>query len=96
MASVTNVHINPLDFTLVNLALLSLVRSAAISMSVSQSSGLVESCSLKTAISLLSTGLYHSGVVPLLGLSSQHQCKGVEWVSPLIRYNSGSPSVKEQ
>ena len=51
MASVTSVCIKPHDFTLARLALLSLVRSAAISMSVSQSSNLVESCSLKTGIS---------------------------------------------
>ena len=51
MAYVTSVCINPLDFALVSLALLSLVRSAAISVSVSQSSNLVESCSLKTVIS---------------------------------------------
>ena len=47
----TSVRISPLDFALASLALLSLVRSAAISMSVSQSSSLVESCSLKTGIS---------------------------------------------
>ena len=51
MASVTSVCIKPLDCTLAILALLSLVRSAAVSMSVSQSSNLVESCSLKTGIS---------------------------------------------
>ena len=51
MASVTNVHGNPLDFGLASLDLLSLVRSAAISMSISLSSSLVEPCSLKTAIS---------------------------------------------
>ena len=39
---------HPLDFTLTSLDLLSLLRSATISMSVSQSSSLVESCSLKT------------------------------------------------
>ena len=47
MATVTSVHAKPLDFTLVSLALLSLVRYAAVSMSVSQSSNLVQSCSLK-------------------------------------------------
>ena len=47
----TNVHANPLDFTLASLALLSFVRSAAVSMSVSHSSSLVESYSLKTAMS---------------------------------------------
>ena len=51
IASVTSVHVKPYDFTLASLALLSLVRSAAISMSVSQSSNLVESCLLKTGIS---------------------------------------------
>ena len=51
MASVTSVCIKPLDFALASLALLSLVRSTVVSMSVSQSSNLVESCSVKTAIS---------------------------------------------
>ena len=51
MASVTSVHVKPCDFALESLALLSLVRSVAISMSVSQASNLVESCSLKTGIS---------------------------------------------
>ena len=51
MASVTNVHVNPLNFALASLALLSLVRSAAVSMSINYSSSLVELCSLKTAIS---------------------------------------------
>ena len=51
MASVTSVCIKPHDFILASLALLSLVKSAAISMSVTQSSNLVESCSLKTGIS---------------------------------------------
>ena len=50
MASVTDVHINPLNLTLASLTLLSLVRSAAVSMSVSHSSSFVESCSLKTAM----------------------------------------------
>ena len=49
--SVTNVHINTLNFALVSLALLSLVRSAAVSMSDNHSLSLVESCSLKTAMS---------------------------------------------
>ena len=53
IASVTSVCIKPCDFALVSLALLSLVRSAAISMSRSQSSNLVESCSLKTGISCI-------------------------------------------
>ena len=51
MTSVTNVHINHLDFTLVSLALISLVRSVAVSMSISHSPSLVELCSLKTAMS---------------------------------------------
>ena len=51
MASVTSVHVNPLDFTLASLALLSMVRSAIVSMSVSQSSSLVELYPLKTDIS---------------------------------------------
>ena len=51
MASVTSVHVKPLDFSLATLALVSLVRSAAVSMLVSQSSNLVESCSLTTDIS---------------------------------------------
>ena len=51
MASVTNVLINPLEFALSSLALLSFVRSAAVSMSASHSPSLVESCSLKAAIS---------------------------------------------
>ena len=54
MASVTNVCVNPLDFPLVSLALLSPVWSAAVSMSVNHSSSLVELCSLKTAISCCS------------------------------------------
>ena len=51
MASVTNVHVNLLNFTIVSLALLSLVRSAAVLMSISHSYSLVELCSLKTAMS---------------------------------------------
>ena len=47
IASVTRVHVKPCDFTLARLALLSLVRSAAISMAMNQSSNLVGSCSLK-------------------------------------------------
>ena len=53
IASVTSVCVKPLDFTLSSLALLSLVRSAAISISLSQSSNLVESCSLKTGMSCI-------------------------------------------
>ena len=51
MDSVTNVYVNPLDFALASLAWLSLVRSAAVSISVNHSSSFVESCSLKTAMS---------------------------------------------
>ena len=51
MVSVTSVCIKPHDLALASLDLLSLVRSAAVSMSVSPSSNLVESCSLKTGIS---------------------------------------------
>ena len=52
MASVTNVHVNLLDFALASLALLSFVRSAAVSMSIEpffQFGGVM--CSLKTAMS---------------------------------------------
>ena len=51
IASVTNVWVIPLDLALANLALLSLVRSAAVSMSVNHSSNFVKSYSLKTVIS---------------------------------------------
>ena len=51
MASVTNVHVNPLDFALASLAYLSFVKYAAVSMSVSHSSNFVELYSLKTAMS---------------------------------------------
>ena len=47
MAFVTSVHVKPCDFALVSFSLFSLVRFAAVSMSVSQSSNLVEACSLK-------------------------------------------------
>ena len=47
MASVTNVHVNPLNFALASLAGLSFVRSAAVSMSGNHSSSLVELYSLK-------------------------------------------------
>ena len=50
ITSMISVCIKPHDFTLASLALFSLVRSAAISMPMSQSSNLVESCSLKTGI----------------------------------------------
>ena len=51
MAFVTSVHIKPHDFALASLAVLSLMRSTAISMSVSQSCNLVEAYSSKTGIS---------------------------------------------
>ena len=51
MASVTNVHVNPLNFALANLAQLSFIRSAAVLISISHSSNFVESYSLKAAIS---------------------------------------------
>ena len=53
ITSVTSVHVKPQDFALVSLALLLLVRSTAVSMSRSQSSNLVESCSLKMVISCI-------------------------------------------
>ena len=53
ITSVTSVHDKSHDFALASLVLLSLVRSAAVSMSVSQSSNLVESCSFKTYISCI-------------------------------------------
>ena len=51
IASMSNVHVNPFDFALANLAQLSLVRSAAVSISVNHSANFVESCSLKMAMS---------------------------------------------
>ena len=51
MASVTNVHVSPLNVALASLAQLSFARSAAVSMSVSHSSNFVELYSLKTAMS---------------------------------------------
>ena len=51
IAFMTNVCVNPLDFALASLAQLSLVRSAALSISVNHSSYFVESCSLKKAMS---------------------------------------------
>ena len=53
IASVTIVCIKPHDFTLANLGLLSCVRSTAISLSISKSSNLAESCSLKVGISCI-------------------------------------------
>ena len=49
-ASMTNVKVSPLDFALASLAQLSLVRSAAVSISFNHSSNFVESYSLKRAI----------------------------------------------
>ena len=46
-----NVHVNPLEFSLANLAQFSLVRSTGLSITVNHSSNFVESCSLKMAIS---------------------------------------------
>ena len=51
MASVNNVHVNPLNFAFASLAQLSFVKSATVSMSVGHSSNLVELYSLKTAMS---------------------------------------------
>ena len=51
IAFMTNVHFNPLDFALVSLAQLSMVRSAAVSISVNHSYTFVESCSLKMTMS---------------------------------------------
>ena len=53
ITSVTSVDIKSHDFALASLALLLLVRYAAISMSRSQSYNLVELCSLKTGISCI-------------------------------------------
>ena len=50
IASVTNVHVNPLDFALASMAWLSLVRSAAVFIFINNSSSFVESCSLTMAI----------------------------------------------
>ena len=50
IASITNVWFKPLDLPLVSLDQLSLVRSAAVSISVNQSSNFVESYSLKTVM----------------------------------------------
>ena len=50
IASMTSVHVNPLDFALASLAQLSLLRSAAVSISVNHSSNFVEFCSLKMAM----------------------------------------------
>ena len=51
IVSMINMCVHPLDFALVSLAQLSLVRSAAVSISVNHSSNFVESCSLKMAMS---------------------------------------------
>ena len=51
IASMTNVWVSPLDLAFASLAQLLFVRSAAVSISVSQSSNFVESYSLKTTMS---------------------------------------------
>ena len=51
IASMTTVHVKPLDFALASLDQLSLVRSAAVSISINHSSNFVELCSLKMAMS---------------------------------------------
>ena len=51
IASVTNIHVNPHDFALASLAQLSVMRSAAVSISVIHSSNFAKSCSLKMAMS---------------------------------------------
>ena len=43
--------VNPLNFVLASMAWLSLVRSAAVSISINHSSNFVELCSLKMAMS---------------------------------------------
>ena len=50
LASMTNVHVSPLNFALASLAQLSLVRSAAVPISINHSSNFVELCSLKMAM----------------------------------------------
>ena len=49
-ASMTNVQVNPLDLAFASLAQLSLFTSAAVSISINQSSNFVESYSLKTVM----------------------------------------------
>ena len=51
IASETNVRVNPLDLASASLAQLSLVRSAAVFISINHSSNFVESYSLKTVMS---------------------------------------------
>ena len=51
IASMTRVHVNPLDFALASLAQLSLVRSDAVSISINHSSNFVELCLLKMTMS---------------------------------------------
>ena len=51
IASVTNVQVNPLSLAFASLAQLSFIRSAAVSISISQSSYFVGSYSLKRAMS---------------------------------------------
>ena len=50
MASITNMHVNLLDFALASLVPLSLVGSATLSRLVNHFSNFVELCSLKTAM----------------------------------------------
>ena len=51
ITSVTSVWVNPLDLAFASLAHFSFVTSAAVSISISQSSNFVESNSLKSAMS---------------------------------------------
>ena len=51
IASMTNMHVNPLDFALASLAQLSLLRYVAVSISLNHSSNFVEPCLLKMAMS---------------------------------------------
>ena len=51
IVSMTNVWVNPLNLAFTSLAWLSLVRSAAVSISINQSSSFVELYSLKTVMS---------------------------------------------
>ena len=83
MASVPSVYLKPCDFAFASLALLSLVRSAAISMSVSQSLNLVESCSLKTGIS------YIKEFVRLDCFCVEHKVS-VYWCNTSLRGSAGA------
>ena len=51
MASMTNMHVNTLDFALTSLTELLLVRSAAVSISVNRSLSFIDLCSWKIAMS---------------------------------------------